>query len=317
MSSLVGRSCFLIVCMLFISVLSTTVSAEVVKYCRFQKGDIVSYGIVEGQRVRELDGDLFGEWSQTDTTYPLKEVKLLVPTRPLHVLAMAGNYKSHIGGNINTTKITTVTTVRTDVETNETTTETSTSKTVQVSGTVPDKFQIPQPFFKSPGCLQAHGGEIVIPKGTETVHYEAEMVIVMGKNATNVSKDEALDYVLGVTCGNDVSARDWQSGDVQWWRAKGSDTFGPCGPYIVSGIDYDNLMMTLRLNGEERQRERTSQLIHDVSSTVSFISQHLSLLAGDLIFTGTPGSTDTIKPGDVVEVELERVGVLRNTVVAE
>jgi 2-keto-4-pentenoate hydratase/2-oxohepta-3-ene-1,7-dioic acid hydratase in catechol pathway len=119
-----------------------------------------------------------------------------------------------------------------------------------------------------------------------------------------------------VTCGNDVSARDWQKGDLQWWRAKGSDTFGPCGPYIVSGLNYDDLLLTLRLNGEVKQKQRTSDLIHGVAAIVSWISRHVTLEPGDLIYTGTPGETTAMKPGDVVEVELEGVGVLRNGVEA-
>jgi len=265
---------------------SPSVSAEkpasqVVKYVRFQAGDTIAYGIVEGDRVRELHGDLFGEPINTDKTHALADVKLLVPTTPTQVLAMAGNYKSHLDGEI------------------------------------PEKFKIPQVFFKSPSCLVENDGYIVLPKGSAPVHYEAEMVIVIGREAKNVSKDSALDYVFGVTCGNDVSARDWQKGDVQWWRAKGSDTFGPCGPYIVSGLDYDNLQIKLRLNGEEKQSDSTKLLIHDVATMVSFISQHITLHPGDLIFTGTPGKTSEIKPGDVVEVELEGVGTLRNGVMAE
>jgi len=252
------------------------------RYVRFQAGETVAYGVVEGDRVRQLSGDLFTSPKPTRTTYALDEVKLLVPTKPTQIFAMAGNYKSHLK-----------------------------------SGDIPVKFRTPQPFFKSPSCLVAHEGNIVIPKDAGTVHYEAEMVIVIGKKASKVSKDDALDYVFGVTCGNDVSARVWQKGDVQWWRAKGSDTFGPCGPYIATGLNYDNLLMTLRLNGEVRQKERTKQLIHDVAGTVSFISRHVTLHPGDLIYTGTPGKTAEIKPGDVVEVELEGVGVLRNPVVAE
>jgi len=145
--------------------------------------------------------------------------------------------------------------------------------------------------------------------------------VVIGKRARNVPEDKALDYVFGVTCGNDVSERFWQNDeeqkDVQWWRAKGSDTFGPCGPFIVSGLNYDDLLMTLRLNGEVKQKERTSQMIHNVSKQVSFISQHVTLLPGDLIFTGTSGTTSKLQDGDVVEVELEGVGVLRNRVVKE
>lgn len=127
--------------------------------------------------------------------------------------------------------------------------------------------------------------------------------------------------MFGVTAGNDVSERIWQNDmevkDVQWWRAKGADTFGPVGPAIVTGVDYSNLMLRLRLNGEVKQEEKTDHLIHDVPTTVSFISQYVTLYPGDLIFTGTPGKTSEIKPGDVVEVELEGAGVLRNPVVAE
>jgi 2-keto-4-pentenoate hydratase/2-oxohepta-3-ene-1,7-dioic acid hydratase in catechol pathway len=136
-----------------------------------------------------------------------------------------------------------------------------------------------------------------------------------------VSKAEATNCVFGVTAGNDVSERVWQNDpdvkDVQWWRAKGSDTFGPVGPYILTGVDYGNLTLRLRLNGEVKQEEKTDHLIHSIPSIVSFISQYVTLRPGDLIFTGTPGTTSDIKPGDVVEIELEGVGVLRNPVVAE
>jgi 2-keto-4-pentenoate hydratase/2-oxohepta-3-ene-1,7-dioic acid hydratase in catechol pathway len=148
------------------------------------------------------------------------------------------------------------------------------------------------------------------------VHYEAELVIVIGRRARNVSEAEAKDYILGVACGNDVSARDWQDNDVQWWRAKGSDTFGPVGPYIVSGVNYDDLRLQLRLNGKTVQDERTSQFIHSVPAQVSFISRHVTLEPGDLIFTGTPGRTAAIKPGDEVVVELEHAGTLVNKVTA-
>jgi 2-keto-4-pentenoate hydratase/2-oxohepta-3-ene-1,7-dioic acid hydratase in catechol pathway len=132
-----------------------------------------------------------------------------------------------------------------------------------------------------------------------------------------VSQADALDYVLGVTCGNDVSARKWQQNDVQWWRAKGADTFGPCGPFIVSGLDYDNLDMELRVNGKTMHKTNTSKMIHGVAPTVSFLSRYVTLQPGDLIFTGTAGKTQPLAVGDVVEVEIEGVGVLRNRVVAE
>jgi len=295
---------------------ATWLHAEPQKFARFQAGETVAYGLVEGQRIRQLDGDLFGDWKPTDKTFALKEVKLLVPTRPTQVLALAGNYENHINKGQTTTTIITTTTVVTDPKTGATSTSSTTTEDTRTDGQVPEKFRTPQPFFKSPSCLVANEAEIVLPRDAGTTHYEAELVIVIGRTAQNVSVAEALDYVFGVTCGNDVSARVWQKEDVQWWRAKGTDTFGPCGPFIVSGIDYDNLPIKLRLNGEVRQDDNTSYMIHDVATQVSFISQHITLHPGDLIFTGTPGTTDAIKPGDVVEVELEGVGVLRNRVVA-
>jgi 2-keto-4-pentenoate hydratase/2-oxohepta-3-ene-1,7-dioic acid hydratase in catechol pathway len=278
--------CVLILCFNLVIVIRFAQSAEPVRYLRFQKGETVAYGLVEGDRVRQLTGDLFGNWSKTETTHALSDVKLLPPTEPSQVLALAGNYRSHVAG-----------------------------------APTPAKFNIPQPFFKSPSCLISDGDEIVIPNDAHDVHYEAELVVVIGKKCRKVPRNQALDYVFGVTAGNDISERIWQNDenqkDVQWWRAKGSDTFGPVGPYIVTGVEYGNLQLQLRLNGELKQKENTNQFIHDVPTVVSFISQYITLHPGDLIFTGTPGTTSAIKPSDVVEVELEGVGVLRNSVVAE
>ena len=254
---------------------------KVVKYARFRAGKVTAYGVVEGDVIHQISPNPFVKWKKTGQTYPLAEVQLLAPTRPTQVLAMAGNYRSHLSG-----------------------------------AQVPEKFRTPQAFFKTPSCVIANEANIVIPQGAENVHFEGEMVIVIGKRAKNVSRERALEYVLGVTCGNDVSARDWQKNDVQWWRAKGSDTFGPCGPVVVSGLNYDDLQLRLRLNGEVKQEARTSELIHDVPTMVSYLSRYVTLHPGDLIYTGTPGKTAALKPGDVVEVEIEGVGILRNKVTA-
>ena len=287
-------------------------------YVRYQHGDEVSYGILEGKTILKIDGDLFGKWKKSGKKVDLDKVKLLVPAKPTQVFALAGNYKSHLGDeDKTTTTITTVTTIAQDNKSGKTTTTSDTKSEIRRSGVIPPKFQIPQPFFKTISCLLPHGGTIILPKEAETVHYEAELVIVIGKTTRNVSKKDALKYVFGVTCGNDVSARVWQRNDVQWWRAKASDTFGPCGPAIATGLDYDNLQLTLRLNGEVRQDESTKFFINDIASMVSFLSRHVTLHPGDLIFTGTPGKTDAMKPGDVVEVELSGVGILRNKVAAE
>jgi len=262
---------------LCIASFGVTAEAQVTKYVRFQADHGPAYGIVEGDQVREIEGDLFGDWDKTETLFPLDEITILVPTTPSKVVAMAVNYKSHAGDS--------------------------------------SPPSTPQGFFKVPSCLQRQGGPIELP--TENVHYEGELVLVIGKRAKDVEESDALDYVLGVTVGNDISARDWQTGDTQWWRAKGADTFGPCGPYIVSGLDYDNLELELRVNGEALQNTNTNLLVHGVAKTVSFLSKHITLEPGDLIFTGTPGSTKPLHPGDVVEVEIEGVGVLTNPVVSK
>jgi 2-keto-4-pentenoate hydratase/2-oxohepta-3-ene-1,7-dioic acid hydratase in catechol pathway len=263
-----------------------THAAEIVRYVRYEREGATSYGLLEGDEVRRIDGSLFEKWQPTSELVALSEVRLLPPTQPTQVLAMAGNYRSHLD----------------DKE-------------------IPPKFRTPQPFFKSPSCLIGQGESIVIPADAREVDFEAELVVVIGKKCRRISREDALDYVFGVTAGNDVSERIWQNDaelkDVQWWRAKGADTFGPVGPVIVSGIDYGNLLLRLRLNGEVKQEERTDHLIHDIPTIISHISRYVTLYPGDLIFTGTPGQTSSLKPGDVVEVELEGVGVLRNPVVVE
>lgn len=254
---------------------------NIAKYVRFKKGELIAYGIVEGKQVRQISGDLFAAWYKTDEMHALSDVELLTPTEPRTVLAVALNYKSHVG---------------------------QTSEQV-----IP---AVPQYFFKPVSCLIANNQAIVIPPGTTNVHYEAEMVIVIGKETRQVPPDEAMAHVFGVTCGNDISARDWQEQDLQWWRAKGTDTFGPCGPFIVSGVNYDDLLLRLRLNGEIKDEQRTSEMVRNVAELVSFASQHITLKPGDLIYTGTFGITAPIKAGDVVEVELEHAGTLTNPVTA-
>jgi 2-keto-4-pentenoate hydratase/2-oxohepta-3-ene-1,7-dioic acid hydratase in catechol pathway len=140
---------------------------------------------------------------------------------------------------------------------------------------------------------------------------------VIGKTARRVTPAEGRDAIFGVTCGNDVSERDWQGGpqkDLQWWRAKGADTFAPLGPCIVCGLDYGNLLLQTRLNGEVVQKQNTSDLIFDLPSIISFVSNFVTLNPGDVIYTGTPGSTQKMSPGDTIEVDIESIGILRNRV---
>src|SRR5262249_27630900 len=162
--------------------------------------------------------------------------------------------------------------------------------------------------------LQDPDGAIRIPRDATDLHYEGELVMVVGKRTRNVSPEEARDAIFGVTCGNDVSERNWQHGqgkDLQWWRAKGCDTFAPLGPTIATGLDYGNLSLQTRLNGEVVQKQSTADLIFDCASILSWVSGWVTLAPGDVIYTGTPGSTRALKPGDVVEVDIENIGVLR------
>ena len=249
------------------------------KFVRFQKGSATSYGIVTGETVEAIQGDLFGAHKKTGTKHKLSEVKLLTPCTPSKVLAVGLNYKSHIG----------------------------TRKPPSA----------PEIFYKPITCLQNPGDPIIIPKDSQNTHYEGELVIVMGKKASHISAAEAKSAIFGVCCGNDVSERDWQGGpnkDLQWWRAKGADTFGPLGPMIVRGIDYGNVMLQTRLNGAVVQKSSTSDLLFDCHAIVSYISQYVTLMPGDVIYTGTPGSTKKMNPSDVVEVEIDGVGILKNPI---
>ena len=146
---------------------------------------------------------------------------------------------------------------------------------------------------------------------------EGELVIVIGQKTSRVSINNASEAVYGISCGNDVSERRWQRGpdkDLQWWRAKGSNTFAPFGPVIARVPHFDNLLLKTQLNGTVVQKQRTSDLIFDVPTIISYISHYVTLWPGDIIFTGTPGNTEPLAPGDVVDVEIEDVGILSNPV---
>jgi 2-keto-4-pentenoate hydratase/2-oxohepta-3-ene-1,7-dioic acid hydratase in catechol pathway len=172
-------------------------------------------------------------------------------------------------------------------------------------------------FLKPPSSLISDGESIVLPQASQQVEYEAEIGVVIGQRARKVSAAKAMDYVRGLTCANDVSARDLQKTDGQWGRAKGFDTFCAVGPIVAPGLDLANLEVIGRLNGEERQRGRTSDMVFSIPVLIEYISHVMTLEPGDLILTGTPEGVGKLAPGDVVEVEIPGVGVLRNTVTGE
>lgn len=171
-------------------------------------------------------------------------------------------------------------------------------------------------FFKPPSAVIGDGEAIIRPTGYQKVEFEGELGVVIATRTYRVSRTEALRAVAGYTCVNDVTVRDLQHSDGQWARAKGFNTFCPIGPRVVPGLDPTDLRIVTRLNGQVRQDARTSDLIFDVASLVAFCSEVMTLEAGDVISTGTPAGVGNIEPGDVIEVEIEGIGVLRNPVVA-
>lgn len=175
----------------------------------------------------------------------------------------------------------------------------------------------PLMFLKPPSAIGFDGAPIERPSGYERVDYEGELGVVIGKRAQRVSRANALDFVRGFTCVNDVTVRDLQKKDGQWTRAKGFDTFCPIGPRVVPGLDPTNLRITTRVNGVVKQDSSTSDMIFDVATLIEFVSRHMTLEPGDLITTGTPSGVGNLNVGDVVEVEIAGIGVLRNPVIAK
>jgi 2-keto-4-pentenoate hydratase/2-oxohepta-3-ene-1,7-dioic acid hydratase in catechol pathway len=216
-----------------LSLLAGAVAAQqhVTRYVRFAYEGRQAYGVLEGEVVHELAGTPFAGAARTGVTVPVARVRLLAPCEPSKVIAVGLNYLSHLGDR--------------------------------------EPAAYPGLFAKYPTSIVGPGDSIVMPPDASNLHYEGEMVVVIGREARRVAPAEAHDYVFGVTAGNDVSERDWQRADLQWLRAKASDTFGPVGPVIARGLDHDDLLLETRVNGEVRQRERTRDLIFDVATIVS------------------------------------------------
>lgn len=174
--------------------------------------------------------------------------------------------------------------------------------------------QEPLIFFKPPSSVIGDGEAIIYPSSSNHIEYEGELAVVIAKQAKNISANEARLYIAGYTCANDITARDLQKRDGQWSRAKGFDTFTPLGPRIASEIDPTNLDIRLLLNGEVKQNSNTNQMVFDVFELVSFISKIMTFLPNDVILTGTPPGVGPVQKGDIVEVQIEGIGTLRNPV---
>jgi 2-keto-4-pentenoate hydratase/2-oxohepta-3-ene-1,7-dioic acid hydratase in catechol pathway len=255
------------------------------KWCRYQSGRTVSYGLIEDTTVREVAGSPFGEHTPTATTVGLSRVKLLVPVIPPTFYAAGVNYREHV------------------------------TEMARRRGVKPEFPPHADVGYRANNALIATDEMIVIPEdATEQVQYEGELVVVIGKRCRRVSEAEALDCVFGYTIGNDVSERTWQRGDRTLWRGKNTDTFKPMGPWIVTGLDPDTLRVTIRLNGQEMFTYAVKDAIFGVRQFISRMSQYLTLHPGDVLWMGTDGATENIEDGDVVEIEVPGIGVLRNPV---
>lgn len=249
------------------------------------------YGIVEASGdIRVIKGCLLKPGEPTGEVLKESDIqRYLPPVNPPNILALGRNYREHAA---------------------------------ETDDTLPTA---PLMFIKATSALIAHGDNIVIPAAApEQVDYEAELVAIIGKTAKNVPLENALDYVAGYTCGHDVSARDCQQKDGQWARAKSFDTFAPMGPYVVTDLDPGDVWIRMRVNGETVQNQSTKDLVFNVPYLVHYLSRSLTLLPGTAIYTGTPCGVGIarkppllLKPGDVCEVDIEGIGVLRNCVVAE
>jgi 2-keto-4-pentenoate hydratase/2-oxohepta-3-ene-1,7-dioic acid hydratase in catechol pathway len=250
------------------------------KLVRFRHGTRIATGALDGPYVRPLLGTFFDNPVPTGEEVPLVDVRLLAPVLPSKVVAIGKNYLEHAQ---------------------------------EMGGDVPEE---PIMFLKPSTAVIGPGDDIPYPRTTERVDHEAELAIVIGRLARRVRAEDAGKYILGFTCGNDVTARDLQLKDGQWTRGKGFDGFCPLGPWIETELDPTDLAIECRVNGDTRQAARTSQLAFGPNVLIEFITKVMTLLPGDVIMTGTPAGIGPLTVGDQVEVEIEGIGVLANEVIA-
>jgi 2-keto-4-pentenoate hydratase/2-oxohepta-3-ene-1,7-dioic acid hydratase in catechol pathway len=235
--------------------------------------------MVDGPELVVLKGHpLVAGYQTTGERIPLKEVKLLAPTIPSKIVCIGKNFADHAA---------------------------------EIGEEVTEE---PLIFFKPSSSIIGHGDAIVIPPQSKQVELEAELCLVIGKLAKNVSEEKAMEYLWGVTIANDVTARDLQFGDGQWARSKGFDTFCPLGPWVETEFVPDGQVIESRINGEVRQNVAISEMVHKIPAIISYVSKNMSLLPGDIILTGSPAGISVINAGDLIECEVEGIGILSNPV---
>ncbi len=249
------------------------------KIVRFAIGRKIGYGILRGNSIQAIVGKPYRSLKLAEQYYRLSEVKLRSPCQPSKIVCLGLNYRSHAE---------------------------------ETNSPVP---KAPLIFLKPSTAVIGPEDDIIYPSMSTRVDYEGELGVVIKKPAWQVSTEDALDDVLGYTCFNDVSARDLQRSDGQWTRAKGFDTFAAVGPCIETELDPENTALETYLNGELKQRGNTNDLIYSVREVISFISNVMTLLPGDVIATGTPSGIGPMHHGDTVEIGIAPIGTLRNYVV--
>ena len=258
-------------------------------WCRFQRKDgAIFCGIVEGDQVAAVDGSPFAEFRASGTRFRLTEVKLLVPVIPPTFYAIGSNYRNHVEGR------------------------------AKIKGTAPKFYDTPRVGYRANSALIATNETIIKPKDAgENFEYEGELVAVIGKRARNVTPQEATRCILGWTIGNDVTERDWQKADPTNLRSKNADTFKPMGPWIVTGIDPSSMFTQVRINGMALHTFPTGNMLFNPGEVISAISKYNTLSPGDVVWLGTDEVPQALVPGDVIEIEINGIGVLRNRVAAE
>ncbi|MFC7393536.1 fumarylacetoacetate hydrolase family protein [Scopulibacillus cellulosilyticus] len=249
-------------------------------YCRFLHNGQVKYGRVDDSRVIELAGSFFEDESHvpTDQVHNLNEVKLLAPVEPKQVVAIGLNYSDHAK---------------------------------EQNKTLPEE---PMMFMVSPSAVIGPEEKIELARDHHRIEYEAELAIVIGKEAYRVKQEEASDYIFGYTCANDVSDRDLQKKDSQFTRAKSFKTYKPVGPWISTSVQPKQLSISLKQNGELKQNGNTEDMIHSVHKIIETVTEVMTLYPGDIILTGTPAGVGQLKSEDNIEVSIEGIGRLKNTV---
>ena len=260
------------------------------KIARFRAaGRRATFGVVKDEEIVEIRGSIYTRFRLTDTVHNLSDVKLLPPTDPGELWGPGLNFLDHL------------------------------EFAGSVFGTgAPPVPQHPNPWRKGRNALTGYGDPIIIPKDSDgDVHYEGEAIAIIDKECRRVTPEEAPRFILGYTCGNDVSERAWQKDDWTFWRAKGSESFAPVGPWIETEVDPQNLDLIVRINGEEVQRCNTRDMLFSFAEIVSYISQQVTLRPGDMVYSGATGETRAMVPEDLVEVDIPGVGVLSNPVTVE